>query len=141
MTNKKKPCKDPNNTEEGKLCYYFNKKFGCALCTSKYKPKTKTKKVRQKIKQVSSKRARMNKMYSVMRRLFLKDRTCEFPNCSRKHTEDNQLTVHHKKGRNGERLLDTTYWMAVCMEHHKYIEEHREESFEKGWLINRNKEI
>jgi len=130
MINKKKPCKDPNNTEDGKLCYYFTKKFGCKDCSAKYKPKTKTKKVRQKIKQVSSKRARMNQAYTILRRLFLEQNPkCEvYPNL-------NATEIHHKMKRNGERLLDSTLWMAVSREGHLYIHANPKESYEKEWLI------
>lgn len=59
---KKKPCKDPENTEEGKLCYYFSREFGCVDCTNKYKPKKEEVKKRAKaIKQVSKKQQRSNK--------------------------------------------------------------------------------
>ena len=130
MINKKKPCKDPNNTEEGKLCYYFTKLYGCNDCSAKYKPKTKVKKVRQKIKQVSSKRARMNQAYSVMRKLFLEQNPkCEvYPNLD-------ATEIHHKMKRNGERLLDSTLWMAVSREGHLYIHANPKESYEKEWLI------
>ena len=109
---------------------------------NKSKEKSKVKKVVQKTKQVSSKRARQSQAYSVLRKLFLSGKTCEFPKCNKVHKEsDTELTVHHKYGRNGERLLDTRYWMVVCMEHHQYIEEHREESYERNWLIKRNSKL
>ncbi len=38
-------------------------------------------------------------------------------------------------GRNGERLLDVDYFMAVCRDCHQYIHNNPKESREKGWLI------
>lgn len=124
---KKKPCKK----ESGKECYYFSRKFGCEDCTKEAKGnKTKVKKVKQKIKQVSSKRARQNQAYSVMRRMFLEHNPkCEiFP-----HLDATE--IHHKKKRNGDRLLDSTLWMAVSRKGHLYIHANPEEAYEKGWLI------
>lgn len=97
--------------------------------------KSMTKKAYQKIKQVSSKRANQNKIYSVMRRQFLKGKTCEFPDCSAKHTEEEQLTIHHKNSRRGEMLLDTRYWSALCLDHHRFITDNPKWAEENGFLI------
>lgn len=130
MIKKKKPCKDPNNTEEGKTCYYFTKKFGCIDCTNKYKPKKEVKKRAKAIKQVSSKRARQNQLYTVARRMFLEMN----PKCAI-YPHLDATEIHHKKKRNGERLLDTTLWLAVSRQGHNYIHANPEESYSKGWLI------
>jgi len=116
-------------------------RFAKGYCTSHQNLRTDKKPKFKKVKQIakiSARRKTERQIYSVKRRMFLKEKTCEFPNCNKKHTEENQLTIHHKKGTNNGRLLDEQYFMAVCLEHHQYIEEHREESFEKGWLIKRN---
>ena len=85
---------------------------------------------RTPIKKVSDKRVAQKKVYSVLRETFLK----QHPNCEVfPHLKSNQ--VHHKKHREGERLNDTTYWMAVSQEGHDYVHANPSESYEKGWLI------
>lgn len=48
------------------------------------------------------------------------------PTCFRKATQ-----VHHMKGRTGSLLCDTRYWLAVCQECHRYIEDHKKWSRQK----------
>lgn len=42
------------------------------------------------------------------------------------------ITVHHKRGRIGELLMNEKYWLPVCIGHHRYIEDHPEESYRNG---------
>lgn len=128
---KKKPCKNPKNTEEGKLCYYFNREFGCADCTNKYKSKKEEVRKRAKaIRRVSSKRTRQNQAYSVLRKMFLK----QHPNCA-VFPDRESAEVHHSYGRRGDMLLDTRFWFAVSREGHDKIHANPEWAEEKGFLI------
>lgn len=80
------------------------------------------------MRQVSLKRQQQNKEYKIIRDKFMQENPrCE--RCGAPATEN-----HHKNGRNGLRLLDVNYFMAVCRNCHRWIHEHPKESREKGWL-------
>jgi len=81
------------------------------------------------MRKVSLKRQQQNKQYKIIRDKFMQENPkCE--RCGAPATEN-----HHKNGRNGLRLLDVNYFMAVCRNCHRWIHEHPKESREKGWLI------
>ena len=112
-----------NNNSLQKFCL---KKQKCKDADKKQKKHTLK---RTPIKKISDKRAKQNKEYDILEKQFKKDNPkCEI--CS-KPTKD----LHHKNGRNGDRLTDPAYFMAVCRFHHDYIHLHTEESRKKGWLI------
>ncbi len=46
--------------------------------------------------------------------------------------------VHHKQGREGSLMLDTSKWLAVCHNCHMWITEHSNESIEMGLSLKRN---
>jgi len=46
-------------------------------------------------------------------------------------------TIHHKKGRIGELIINTEYFLPACMPCHDWIETHPEEAKEKGYSLNR----
>jgi ribosomal protein S27AE len=81
------------------------------------------------VKKVSDKRKAQNKAYKAVRDKFMLDNPiCE--RCGGKSMEN-----HHKNGRNGERLTDVTYFMAVCRDCHVWIHAQPKEAREVGWLI------
>jgi hypothetical protein len=85
---------------------------------------------RKAIKPVSDKRKAQNAEYSVLRKQFLEEHPiCQFERCNEPSTQ-----CHHKRGREGPWLTDVTEFMAVCMTHHSWIENNREEAAEKGYL-------
>src|SRR6185369_5031912 len=45
--------------------------------------------------------------------------------------------VHHKRGRLGLRLMDEKYWLPVCRNCHRQIEENPEMAKEKGFSESR----
>lgn len=57
---------------------------------------------------------------------------CEFPGCRHRATE-----VHHKAGRDGIWLLIQKFWMWCCRDHHRWITDHPNESYAKGYSIRR----
>ncbi len=57
---------------------------------------------------------------------------CEVKECK---LPSNQ--IHHKKGRIGDLLNDTKYFLAVCQTDHDYIERHPIWAKEKGYSLNR----
>lgn len=130
MNSKKKICKTC-----GESTYMFTRKYGCKPCSLQNNKKTKINKVRQKIKQVSSKRARQNQAYNILRNTFLKGKVCAFKGCNKAHTEDEQLTVHHTYNRRGERLLDTRYWIPLCLDHHRFITDNPKFAEENGYVL------
>ena len=83
---------------------------------------------RTRLKPVSKKRAERLKIYSELRKEFLKGKIC--PVTGKQATE-----VHHLKGRENDRLNDGEFWLAVSRDGHRYIHNNPKESMEKGWLL------
>lgn len=68
-------------------------------------------------------------IYKDLRVIYLnKYQKCEVNN-SHKSTE-----IHHISGRNGDRLNDVSFFLAVCRDCHIYIHENPKEARAKGWL-------
>lgn len=89
----------------------------------------KIKIVLNRIKLVSPKRKKQLQLYKIIKEKYLKDNPkCEICKCE-------ATEIHHKNGRNGERLNDTNYFMSICRYDHSYIHENPKQSREKGWLI------
>lgn len=82
------------------------------------------------IKKASDKRQIENKVYSQLRKEFLKDKICPI-------TEQQATEVHHKKGRVGKLFLDTKYWLAVSHEGHIKIENNPEWAIQQGYSLKR----
>lgn len=86
-----------------------------------------------RIKPRSKKQLKADRKYSKLRAEFLSrpenERCAVYPWLY-------ATEVHHKKGR-GIYQNDTSTWLAVSREGHKWIEEHPEEAKEKGWSISR----
>jgi hypothetical protein len=47
---------------------------------------------------------------------------------------DYGVTIHHKM-RRGKYLNDSTTFMTVCIIHHNWIEDHKREAREKGYIL------
>lgn len=45
--------------------------------------------------------------------------------------------VHHVRGRSGEALLDTRYWLPVSRQGHRWIHDHPAEAAQRGWLASK----
>ena len=93
-------------------------------------------KVRTKINPVSKNLKEDQKIYSVLRKDFLKDHpNCEagLENCTHEAT-----TIHHKLSR-GKLLNVTEFWIAVCMHCHDFIERHPKVAKELGLSLSRLK--
>jgi len=84
-----------------------------------------------RLKPVSKKRAKQNKVYSAVRLEYLQHN----PLCERCGKKADQ--IHHKKGRFGERLNDKDFFMAVCMTCHNWIHSNSIEAYSKGYLLFR----
>jgi len=44
---------------------------------------------------------------------------------------------HHRKGREGDMLLNEKYWLPVSREGHNFINQFPDIARERGWIINR----
>lgn len=87
---------------------------------------------RSRLRPVSARRRRELAEYTKLRRAFLEGRArCEFPEgCHARSAE-----VHHKRGREGARLLDVDWWAASCSYHNAYAETHTGHALAIGWLV------
>jgi len=90
------------------------------------------------VKKVSEKRQTLNELYSIVRQIyFALVPVCEFEGCACL-AED----IHHKKGRHGLNgciplLIDMQNFMAICRDHHTWIESNGAESIKLGYSIKR----
>ena len=74
---------------------------------SPLKRKTPLKRTGRKLRPVSKKRAKQNKLYSEIRKVYLEENpACEV--CGKQATQ-----IHHKRGRIHDRLNDTAFFMPV----------------------------
>lgn len=112
----------------------FQGKKYCKSCWSQKIP-TKKPTLQKPIARRSSKQAKKEAAYMVIRNMYIKNH----PMCEA-HIQGvcTQVSsdVHHKKGR-GEYLLDDTTFLAVCRGCHQYIETNPTVAKELGFSINR----
>ena len=148
MQPKKKPCYGEickgnlafiwkNEVTEDGVRRYCQRCWKLKTPTSKPTTRQAVKRTPHPIAKRSSKRQKEEMLYSILSKQYLKDHpTCEakIPGvCS--GSPSNQ--VHHKKGRIGELLLDTRYFLATEDNCHKYIEEHPDFAKEQGFSLSR----
>lgn len=109
---------------------------GCASCNhAARKAERNANKIviAKPVAKVSDKRAGQLKEYYKLQKEYLAlYPVCEVEECNIKSTE-----VHHQRGREGERLLDTNFFMAVCVKHHREMTEHSKEAIEQGYSYSR----
>lgn len=87
-------------------------------------------KPRTRIKPVSDKQKARNAEYSKLRKAFLEERkVCQMPGC-KKAPDD----IHHKRGRKGKNLTDTSTWAALCREHHDYCHQNVSWARQQDWI-------
>lgn len=97
----------------------------------------------KKIKRRSNKRAKQERLYLKLRDKFLQ----ENPQCAVHKLKFHDpwggvhfcvaTQVHHKKGRIGDLLTDVRYFLPVCDEGHKEIEDNPKWAKEQGFSLNR----
>lgn len=85
---------------------------------------------RRAIKPVSDKRKKQNAEYSVLRKQFLQ----EHPICQVCLSEESNQ-IHHMNHREGRRLNDQNYWLAVGPDCHRQIHDRPAWAKEKGYLL------
>ena len=80
---------------------------------------------------VSLQRGRELRLYKRLRAKFLETHEwCERPGCHRPAT-----VVHHRRGRDGARLNDVSWWAASCEPCNDFAETHTGEALRMGWLV------
>ncbi len=99
-------------------------------CFGKAKPEEK--KV-YRIPKQSKKRKSEDKVYLKKKKEYLTAHIrCEVEGCNRVSE-----SLHHKKGRVGKNLYDERFFMAVCNEHHRKIEDFPDWAIENGYSLKR----
>ena len=86
-------------------------------------------------KKIGDKQKEELKKYRKARRIFI----TQHPRCQVSGCKNVAEHIHHKAGRLGDLLLDTKYFMSVCPEHHRQIEENPERAKENGYSESRLK--
>jgi hypothetical protein len=110
------------------------------LCASCAAAQRKAERMASRVKvvappnKISPKRAGQMAEYIKLKREYLAlYPVCEFNECDLKSVD-----IHHQRGREGERLTDINYFMAVCRKHHDEFTEHSKEAIENGHSLKRN---
>lgn len=126
--------------QKQKICYrceklkYIWKNIGgkpyCQQCSIKINlPKEKPKVPKKAISKVSEKRIVLDKIYLKLRAKFLLENDCcvaKLPGCT--HCTPSYLTIQHLKGRVGDLYLATEFWITLCLNCHRWVNEHSKEA-------------
>lgn len=137
MLAKKKQCDGPC----GELQFIWKNHEGkryCKNCWSAHSGNAKqipTVRQQKPIPSRSPKRSKEERIYSGLRIIFLSENPvchCHLPFCTTQATD-----VHHKEGRIGALLLDTTKWLPVCRACHNWIELNPTEAKQLGFSNSR----
>lgn len=124
-----------NKAEIKKLCKYH---YWSEI--KKLSSKVQNKKV--KLRAVSKKGYEKSKLYKKARQEYLETHCC----CEAKLTgctiptnsyDNTDLQIHHKKGRAGELLYNKDYFLAVCFNCHRYIEDNPYFAISNGFSLSR----
>jgi hypothetical protein len=108
----------------------------CASCNAaarKAERQSRNMKVATPISKVSQKRAGEMAEYIKLKKEYISlYPVCEVEECNLKAVD-----IHHQRGREGERLLDTNFFMSVCRKHHTEFTEHSSAAKKDGYSFNR----
>jgi hypothetical protein len=108
----------------------------CPIAYNKKLAEKKSAKQKQPIKKFSDARAKRNAAYLIANKAFLMEEENQFcPVMGLIFNKTVRTTeVHHTNGRENDRLLDRTYWLAVSREGHQWIHSNPKIAYEQGWL-------
>jgi hypothetical protein len=124
-------CNEWKPLERSGLC------ASCARAARKADKMINNFKVVKPVEKVSEKRAGELQEYAKLRKEYLlMFPVCEVDDCNLKSVE-----IHHQRGRENDRLLDTTYFLAVCHKHHVEIHDDTQKAKAKGYSETRSKTI
>ena|SRR4028118_247453 len=88
------------------------------------------------IQVASKKRSAENRTYLLLRKKYLELNpycAAKLEGCGVRASE-----IHHRAGRIGKLLTDSTRFLPVCHSCHQYITENSEEAIERGFSLKRN---
>lgn len=107
----------------------------CATCARNKRKADQTQvKEKKPINKVSAKRAVENKEYARLRRDYLEAYpVCEVVECHLPSKE-----IHHMQGREGDKLTDINFFLAVCPGCHMKIEKDTQWARDNGYSILRS---
>ena len=87
-------------------------------------------------------KARETRKYWPLRRKFIEDHPhCEFPISSSDpliYTPtcmSRTISIHHMNGQNWRVMNETKWWLPTCIEHHAWIEAHKNEARKLGLIL------
>ncbi len=105
----------------------------CCWCYEKQRKKTPLPKPKKQIRKFSKKSMDQLKRYRVLRDKYLEENPiCQYPGC-----RSREVTLHHKRGRQGAYLTDKRFFSALCWPCHQHIETHPEEARQLGLSYSR----
>ena len=112
--------------------YLYAKKL-CQRCYWASKPKKPLPKPKKQIRKFSKKSLDQLKRYRILRDKYLEENPiCQYPGC-----KNREVTLHHKKGRQGAYLTDKRFFCALCWPHHQFIEQNPQIAYKMGLSIKR----
>ncbi len=88
---------------------------------------------RTPLRKMSKAKMKEHRKYILARARWLPGKFCEMPGsipCVN-HADD----VHHMNRRSGEMLNDQRFWLAVCRQHHHWIETNKREARQMGLIL------
>ena len=123
----------PYTERNGLKSYYSKSGLGIKCgCFYKYDALKEIEK-KTKIKPRSKKRQAQEKIYSQLRKAFLskeENKTCII-------TGEPTTEIHHMKGRIGDLLTNTKYWIALSRDGHIFVEQNPEWAKKNGYSLSR----
>lgn len=98
---------------------------------------SKPMKEKTEIKKQSDQRKKEHTKYLIEARKWLVGKHCKI--CIDKGKGEVKATeVHHKEGRDNDKLLDKSKWLPICTEHHAYITINSAWAIKHGYSILRS---
>ena len=111
---------------------------GCASCNHaarKAERQAKKMQIVRPMPKVTEKRAdQLQEYYAIKAEFLIANPCCAVEGCYLKSVD-----VHHAKGRQGDLLTNTKWFVPICRKHHDYFQEHSKEAIEKGISVSRTK--
>lgn len=107
----------------------------CATCGLELRKQERTQaKVVKPIKKVSDKRNKQNQEYARLRDEYLK----LYPACEVRECNNRSNQIHHVMGREGEKLTNPSYFLAICPDCHTKIHANPKWAQDEGYMILRS---
>lgn len=124
-----------HHREDDMVVVSFDKNYSVTIVVPIIELEQGFKPVQPQINKFSNNRAKDNKVYLTLRKVYLENhKVCQMgvKGCRREAT-----TVHHAKGRIGKLLTDIRYFVAACGDCHTWAENNVEAAKEMGVSVGR----